>query len=87
MKIKKNDKVVIIAGKDKGKTGAVLRAIPKESKVVVEGMNLAKKHLKAHGKEAGQIVSRPMPIHVSNVALADKAKKVTKKPARASKSK
>lgn len=87
MKIKKNDKVIIIAGKDKGKAGTVVRALPKVDKVIVEGLNLAKKHIKAHGKEAGQIVSRAMPIHVSNVALADKAGKTSKKRARTAKRK
>ncbi len=68
MKIKKNDKVQIIAGKDKGKTGTVVRALPREERVVVEGVAVAKRHTRGrrHG-EVGRIVERPMPIHVSNV--------------------
>ncbi|AKM84066.1 TPA: 50S ribosomal protein L24 [Candidatus Campbellbacteria bacterium] len=72
MKIRKDDKVIVIAGKDKGKTGKVLKAIPAEDKVVVEGVNLKKKHQKANksGKK-GQIIDKIFPIHVSNVMLAD----------------
>ncbi len=70
MKIKKGDKVIVIAGKDKGKTGKVTKAIPTESKVVVEGLNLLKKHRKARRSgEKGQIVEVSMPLHVSNVAI------------------
>ena len=70
MKIKKGDKVIVIAGKDKGKTGKVTKAIPTESKVVVEGLNLLKKHRKARKSgEKGQIIEVSMPLHVSNVAI------------------
>lgn len=66
--IKKNDTVKVITGKDKGKTGKVLRVIPKEQKLVVEGVNVYKKHQKqTPAKEAG-IVDKNMPIHISNVA-------------------
>ncbi len=79
MKIRKDDKVIIIAGKDKGKEGKVVRAIPRDNKVIVDGMNIAKKHIKARGKEKGQIVEIAMPIDVSNVALIDpKTKKATR---------
>jgi large subunit ribosomal protein L24 len=80
MKIKKDDKVIIIAGKDKGKQGTVVKALPKEDKVVVEGMNLAKKHKKGgHGDKSGGVVAIAMPIHISNVALIDpKTKKATR---------
>ncbi|MDR1009178.1 MAG: 50S ribosomal protein L24 [Rickettsiales bacterium] len=72
MKIKKNDDVIVIAGRDKGKKGKVLRALPSENKVVVAGVNLVKKHQKAdaQGNKAG-IVTKNLPIHASNVALAD----------------
>ncbi|MDD2935308.1 MAG: 50S ribosomal protein L24 [Candidatus Pacebacteria bacterium] len=72
MKIKKDDKVIVIAGKDKGKTGKVLKAIPAEDKVVVEGVNFKKKHQKANksGKK-GQIIDKIFPVHVSNVMLVD----------------
>jgi large subunit ribosomal protein L24 len=80
MKIRKEDKVIIIAGKDKGKTGTVVKALPKENKVVVEGMNIAKKHIKptAQGGK-GQIIELAKPIDASNVALIDpKSKKPTR---------
>ncbi len=79
MKIRKEDKVIVIAGKDKGKTGTVVKAMPKENKVIVEGVNLAKKHIKRRNKVPGQIVEKAMPIDVSNVALIDPK---TKKPTR-----
>ena len=71
MKIKKGDKVIVITGKDKGKTGEVTKAMPKENKVIVSGINLAKRHQKPSQENAGGIVSKEMPIHVSNVALVD----------------
>ncbi len=79
MKIRKDDKVIIIAGKDKGKQGKVAKAMPSDNKVIVEGMNIAKKHIKAQGKTKGQIVEIAMPIDVSNVSLIDpKTKKATR---------
>ena len=71
MKIKKGDKVIVITGKDKGKTGEVIKAMPKENKVVVAGINLVKRHQKPSQENAGGIISKEMPIHVSNVALVD----------------
>lgn len=72
MKIKKGDKVIVIAGKDKGKSGKVLRAIPALDKVVVEGVNVAKRHQRARRSgQSGQIIDKTLPVHVSNVALAD----------------
>lgn len=62
----------MIAGKDKGKSGSVLRALPKEDRVIVEGVNVAKRHQKARrGGESGQIIDKTLPVHVSNVALVD----------------
>ncbi|MFW5420463.1 50S ribosomal protein L24 [Nocardiopsis sp. CNT-189] len=71
MKIKKDDEVIVIAGKDKGATGKVLKALPKEQRVVVEGVNLIKKHKKANpaGGQQGEVVTKEAPIHVSNVAI------------------
>jgi large subunit ribosomal protein L24 len=70
MKIKSNDKVIVIAGKDKGKKGKVTKVIPKINKIVVEGINIVKKHIKPKRKgEKGQKVSVNMPINVSNVSL------------------
>lgn len=71
MKIKKGDTVVVLSGKDKGKTGEVIRAIPTENKVVVEGVNVAKRHKRPSMMDAGGIKTFEAPIHVSNVALAD----------------
>lgn len=70
MKIKKGDNVIVIAGSNKGKKGKVVRALPTENKVVVEGVNMRKKARKAVKRgEQGQILEIAMPIHVSNVAL------------------
>ena len=71
MKIKKGDQVIILTGKDKGKKGEVLRAIPTESRVVVSGVNVMKKHTKPTQFSAGGIEDKELSIHVSNVALAD----------------
>jgi len=79
MKIKKGDNVIIIAGKDRGKTGTVVKALPQKDKVIVGGINLLKVHQKPRKSgEKGQIVDRAMPLHVSNVRLSD-TKKETKK--------
>ena len=76
MKIKKGDNVIVIAGKDKGKTGKVLAAYPMLDRVLVEGMNVVKKHqraTKSGGK--GQIVDKAMPMHVSNVMIHEGGKR------------
>ena len=79
MKIKKGDEVVVISGKYKGVKGQVLEARPTESRVVVSGVNRHKWHVKPTREEAGHIVDREAPIHVSNVALVDpKTKKATR---------
>ncbi len=70
MKIKKNDNVIIITGKDRGKQGKVLRVLAEDEKVLVEGMNLRKKHQKPRKEgEKGQMIDMPHPVHISNVAL------------------
>lgn len=71
MRVKKGDKVVILAGKDKGKRGEVLQALPAEQKVVVQGINIVKRHTKPTAVQPGGIVEKPAPIHVSNVAHVD----------------
>lgn len=71
MKIKKGDQVIVITGRDKGKTGEVTKAMPKESKVLISGVNLVKRHTKPTQENAGGIISKEAPIHVSNVALID----------------
>ena len=70
-KIRKDDKVVVITGKDKGKTGEVLAVLPKENRAVVQGINVAKRHTRASGMEEGGIKMKEMSIHLSNIALAD----------------
>ncbi len=71
MKLKKGDTVVVIAGKDKGKQGEVIRTIPSENRAVVRGVNVAKRHQKQAAGQEGGIVSKELPIHVSNLALRD----------------
>ena len=72
MKIKKGDTVVITTGKDRGKSGTVLRAFPKKHEVLVEGMNMVSRHKKSGRRGSqGQIVSKPMPIPSANVGLKD----------------
>lgn len=71
MKIKSNDVVLILSGKDKGKKGNVLKAFPKLDKVLVEGINMVKKHVKPRGNIKGTTVEKSLPLHVSNVALID----------------
>ena len=79
MKIKKGDEVVVISGKYKGVKGKVLQVRPTESRVVVEGVNRHKWHIKPTQEKPGHIVDREAPIHVSNVALIDpKTKKATR---------
>ena len=79
MRIKKGDTVVVITGKDKGKHGKVLKAMPKENKVVVEGVNVQTKHAKATRNAAAEIKHIEGPIDASNVMLYDaKAKEVIK---------
>lgn len=72
MHIKKGDKVIVITGKDKGKTGTVIEALPKKDRVVVEGVNIIKKHQKpTQMNPEGGILEREAAIHVSNVMLLD----------------
>lgn len=80
MKIIKNDSVVIISGNDKGKTGKVLKVFPKENKVIIEGVNLRKRHTKPTQKNPqGGIVEKEAPIQVSNIMILDPK---TKEPTR-----
>ena len=79
MNFKVGDEVVVIAGSDKGKTGKIVRTLRDENKVVVEGVNVVKKHQKATGQESGGIVEMAAPIHASNVMIVDpKTKKRTR---------
>lgn len=72
MKLKKGDKVVVIAGKNRGVSGTIAHVFPKKNRVTVDGVNMVKKHRKASAQNrTGQIVEKPMSIHASNVMLAD----------------
>lgn len=78
-KIKKGDNVIIIAGKDKNKTGEVLKVYPKDLKILVQGVNIVKRHQKPSASSSGGIVEKELPIHTSNVAYLDpKQSKPTK---------
>jgi len=72
MKIKTGDNVKLLAGKDRGKTGIVMQTFPERGLVVVEGLNMAVKHLKGNSQQKGKKVDYPAPIQVSNVALIGK---------------
>jgi large subunit ribosomal protein L24 len=69
MKIKTGDKVRVLAGKDKGKEGKVIQVFPKHDRIVVEGVNMAKRHLRGGQERKGQIIEYASPLHISNVAL------------------
>ena len=71
MKIKKGDNVVVITGRDKGKTGEVLRVFPAEARAIVQGVHLAKRHTRPRMGEPGGIVEKELTIHISNIAHID----------------
>jgi large subunit ribosomal protein L24 len=77
-KIKKGDKVVVLAGKDKGKTGQVLQVIPSETRAIVQGINLVRRHQKQTPSTDAGIFSKEAPIHLSNLAVADQNGKPTR---------
>ena len=86
MKVRVGDKVKILTGKDRGKEGKVLVTLKKKDKVVVEGINIVKKHMKPNNtNETGGILSVEAPIHVSNVKVIEEVKKETKKEAKTTK--
>lgn len=70
-KIKKGDKVVVLSGKDKGKSGTVIGVFPKEDRALVQGVNMVKRHQKPSQVSAGGIVNREASLHISNIAIAD----------------
>ena len=70
-RVKKGDRVVVTTGRDKGKTGEVLKVLPKEDRVLVQGVNLIKRHTRPTQTQQGGIVEREAPLHLSNVMLAD----------------
>jgi large subunit ribosomal protein L24 len=77
-RIRKGDRVVVITGKDRGKTGEVIRMIPSEDRAVVRGVNIARRHQRQTPSQQGGIVTKEMPIHLSNIALATADGKPTK---------
>ena len=79
MYLKTGDKVVVIAGSNKGKEGTITKVLRDENKVVIEGVNVRKKHIKPQGGNAGSIIEMEAPIHASNVMILDpKTKKGTR---------
>jgi large subunit ribosomal protein L24 len=70
-KIRKGDKVVVLVGRDKGRTGEVIEVRPDEARALVRGVNLVKRHQKQTAQQEGGIVSKEAPVHLSNLALAD----------------
>ena len=78
-KIKKGDNVVVVTGRDKGKSGSVLRVLRAESRVLVQGCNMVKRHTRASAAGPGGVIDKEAPIHISNVAHIDPK---TKKPTR-----
>ena len=70
-KIKKGDKVVVLTGRDKGRTGEVFQVMPKESRALVRGVNLVKRHQRQTMNQEGGIIQKEAPVHLSNLALAD----------------
>ena len=71
LKIKKGDNVVVISGRDKGKSGEVLRVMPDEGRLIVQGVHMARRHTKARMGDPGGIVDKELTIHISNVAHVD----------------
>ena len=70
-KIRKGDKVVVLTGKDKGRTGEVIQVMPKEDRAVVRGVNMVKRHQRQTQSQEAGIVNKEAPIHLSNIAIAD----------------
>jgi large subunit ribosomal protein L24 len=70
-KIKKGDKVVVLTGRDKGRSGEVVQVMPKDEKALVRGVNMVKRHQRQSMNQEGGIISKEAPVHLSNIALAD----------------
>ena len=72
-RIRKGDNVIVLTGRDKGKRGSVLKSMPREGRLIVQGVNIVKRHTRPSQTQTGGIVEKEAPIHVSNVALLDPA--------------
>ena len=70
-KIKKGDKVVVLAGRDKGRSGEVVQVMPREDRALVRGVNMVKRHQRQTANQEGGIISKELPVHLSNLAIAD----------------
>lgn len=70
-RIRKGDNVIVVSGRDKGKKGNVLRVLPADERVLVQGINVVKRHMRPSARQTGGIVEKEAPIHLSNVALID----------------
>ena len=70
-KIRKGDKVVVLSGRDKGRTGEVVEVHPADSRALVRGVNMVKRHQRQTAQQEGGIISKELPVHLSNIALAD----------------
>jgi large subunit ribosomal protein L24 len=70
-KIRKNDKVIVLAGRDRGRTGEVIEVRPDEGRALVRGINMVKRHQKQTGAQEGGIITKEAPVHLSNLAIAD----------------
>jgi large subunit ribosomal protein L24 len=73
LKVKKGDRVVVLAGRDKGKRGEILQVIPNENRALVQGVNIVRRHQKQTAQQEGGITAKEVPIHISNIALEDPA--------------
>ena len=70
-KIRKGDKVIVLTGRDKGRTGEVIEMRPAEARALVRGVNMVKRHQRQTAQQEGGIISKDLPVHLSNIALAD----------------
>ncbi len=70
-KIKKGDKVIVLAGRDKGRSGEVVEVRPAEGRATVRGVNMVKRHQRQTAQQEGGIISKELPVHLSNIAIAD----------------
>ena len=73
LKVKKGDRVVVLTGRDKGKSGEVLRVIPAENRALVQGVNIVRRHQKQTPQQDGGVIAKEAPIHISNIAVQDPA--------------